>query len=109
MEWGLTEEIRLPSRPAGSGKCARAKQVQVGVGGKGQDVVVTLSCLQFQGDMQLAQFVGGGRKEIRCILCCTGKPAMGLTARTASGDRNVYVDCRSDSTTEPVELSGTHC
>jgi fructose-1-phosphate kinase PfkB-like protein len=111
LNGALQKRFVLPSEtPLVPGNVHRAKEVQVGVGGKGQDVAVTLSCLQFQGDMQLAQFVGVGAEgdTVHTMLEeLLGKPAMGLTVRTASGMRTCTSIVGSDSTTELVEPSGT--
>jgi hypothetical protein len=43
------------------GNVHRAKEVQIGVGGKGQDVAISLNCLKYlPPGLQLAQFVGHG-------------------------------------------------
>jgi fructose-1-phosphate kinase PfkB-like protein len=111
LNGALQKRFVLPSEtPLVPGNVHRAKEVQAGVGGKGQDVAVTLSCLQFQGDMQLAQFVGGGAAgdTVHTMLSeLLGEPAMGLTVRTASGMRTCTSIVGSDSTTELVEPSGT--
>jgi fructose-1-phosphate kinase PfkB-like protein len=111
LNGALQKRFVLPSEtPLVPGNVHRAKQVQVGVGGKGQDVAVTLSCLQFQGDMQLAQFVGCGAEgdTVHTMLEeLLGEPAMGLTVRTASGMRTCTSIVGSHATTELVEPSGT--
>jgi fructose-1-phosphate kinase PfkB-like protein len=111
LNGALQKRFVLPSEnPLVPGNVHRAKQVQVGVGGKGQDVAVTLSCLQFQGDMQMAQFVGGGAEgdTVNTMLQeLLGEPAMRLTVRTASGMRTCTSIVGSDTTTELVEPSGT--
>jgi fructose-1-phosphate kinase PfkB-like protein len=111
LNGALQKRFVLPSEtPLVPGNVHRAKEVQVGVGGKGQDVAVTLSCLQFQGDMQLAQFVGGGAEGEtvhNMMEELLGEPAMGLTVRTASGMRTCTSIVGSDTTTELVEPSGT--
>lgn len=111
LNGALQKRFLLPSEtPLVPGNVHRAKQVQVGVGGKGQDVAVTLSCLQFQGDMQLAQFVGGGAEgdTVNTMLKeLLGEPAMRLTVRTASSMRTCTSIVGSDATTELVEPSGT--
>jgi fructose-1-phosphate kinase PfkB-like protein len=111
LNGALQKRFVLPSEtPLVPGNVHRAKEVQVGVGGKGQDVAVTLSCLQFQRDMQLAQFVGSGAEgdTVQNMLEeLLGKPAMALTVRTASGMRTCTSIVGSDATTELVEPSGT--
>jgi fructose-1-phosphate kinase PfkB-like protein len=93
------------------GDVHRAIDVQTGVGGKGQDVAVTLSCLQYNGNVQLAQFIGTGPEGdqvdimLRDLL---GDNSMGLTVRPeTSGMRTCTSIVASDSTTELVEPSGT--
>jgi fructose-1-phosphate kinase PfkB-like protein len=111
LNGALQKRFVLPSEtPLVPGNVHRANSVTMGVGGKGQDVAVTLSCLQFQGDTQLAQFVGGGAEgdTVQTMLEeLLGKPAMGLTVRTASGMRTCTSIVGSDTTTELVEPSGT--
>lgn len=91
------------------GNVHRAKQVQTGVGGKGQDVAVTLQCLQFQGDLQLAQFVGSGPEGdtvYKMLEELLGDSAMSLTVRPASEMRTCTSIVAADATTEMVEPSG---
>ena len=91
------------------GNVHRAKSVSTGVGGKGQDVAVTLECLQFQGDLQLAQFVGQGAEGNLVYEMLTellGTQAMTLTVRTAAAMRTCTSIVAQDSTTELVEPSG---
>ena len=49
-----------PNTPLIPGNVHRASQVQVGVGGKGQDVAVTLACLHYTPPLMLVQFIGSG-------------------------------------------------
>jgi fructose-1-phosphate kinase PfkB-like protein len=111
LNGALQKRFVLPSEsPLVPGNVHRAKEVQFGVGGKGQDVAVTLSCLQFQGDLQLAQFVGSGAEGDTVYTMLEellGESAMGLTVRPASGMRTCTSIVGSDTTTELVEPSGT--
>jgi hypothetical protein len=52
------------------GNVHRAKEVQIGVGGKGQDVAISLNCLNYlPAGLQLAQFVGHGELQHTISLC----------------------------------------
>ena len=91
------------------GNVHRASELQTGVGGKGQDVAVTLGCLEYSGGMQLAQFVGSGAEGdvvYQMLEELLGDEAMGLTVRTESGMRTCTSIVGSDTTTELVEPSG---
>eukprot|EP00527_Entomoneis_sp_CCMP2396_P004825 CAMPEP_0198137534 /NCGR_PEP_ID=MMETSP1443-20131203/998_1 /TAXON_ID=186043 /ORGANISM="Entomoneis sp., Strain CCMP2396" /LENGTH=389 /DNA_ID=CAMNT_0043798987 /DNA_START=120 /DNA_END=1289 /DNA_ORIENTATION=- len=99
--------------PAGKslipGDVHRADQVQTGLGGKGQDVAMTLSCLGFTGNLQLAQFVGSGAAGDTVYGLVTeaiGEQAMECTVRTKSSMRTCTSIVTSESTTELVEPSG---
>jgi fructose-1-phosphate kinase PfkB-like protein len=93
------------------GDVHRAVDVQTGVGGKGQDVAVTLSCLQYSGNVQLAQFIGTGPEgdQVDTMLReLLGDDAMALTVRPKnSGMRTCTSIVATDSTTELVEPSGS--
>ena len=92
------------------GNVHRAGMIDTGVGGKGQDVAITLSCLQFTGGLQLAQFIGSGAEGdlvYRMLQDLLGEPAMELTVRPASGMRTCTSIVAADSTTELIEPSGT--
>lgn len=91
------------------GDVHRADEVQVGVGGKGQDVAIALSCLHFKGNLQLAQFVGSGAEgdQVYDLLKeSIGEDAMSLTVRPASHMRTCMTIVASDMSTELVEPSG---
>ena len=91
------------------GDVHRADEVQVGVGGKGQDVAIALSCLDFKGDLQLAQFVGSGAEgdQVYDLLKeRIGTDAMSLTVRPKSHMRTCTTIVASDMSTELVEPSG---
>lgn len=93
------------------GNVHRANEVQFGVGGKGQDVAVTLSCLDYTGGLKLAQFVGTGYEGdqvYNMLENILGPEALELTVRpTTSGMRTCTSIVASDTTTELVEPSGT--
>jgi fructose-1-phosphate kinase PfkB-like protein len=92
------------------GDVHRARSVQVGVGGKGQDVAITLSCLQFTGNLKLAHFIGSGAEGdlvYQMLDELLGEDAMELTVRTAGGMRTCTSIVASDKTTELVEPSDT--
>jgi fructose-1-phosphate kinase PfkB-like protein len=91
------------------GDVHRADAVQVGVGGKGQDVAIALSCLDFKGNLQLAQFVGSGTEGDQVYNLLKeriGEDAMSLTVRPASQMRTCTTIVASDMSTELVEPSG---
>jgi len=91
------------------GDVHRASRVQVGLGGKGQDVAITLSCLQYS-NVKLVQFVGSGaegEQVYRLLRDEFGEDALGLTVRSTSGMRTCTSIVSDTSTTELVEPSGT--
>jgi len=101
------------------GNVHRAASVTTGVGGKGQDVAVTLHSLRYTGNPQVAQFLGSGAEGdqvYRLLSDLLGKEnekntaasrkCMDLTVRTASGMRTCTSIVGADSTTELVEPSG---
>jgi fructose-1-phosphate kinase PfkB-like protein len=90
------------------GNVHRARSVQLGVGGKGQDVAVTLTCLQYSGSLKLAQFVGSGAEGdavYRMLVDLMGEDSMQLTVRPAGGMRTCTSIVAANSTTELVEPS----
>jgi fructose-1-phosphate kinase PfkB-like protein len=93
------------------GNVHRAVKVSVGVGGKGQDVAATLTCLEYQANLRLAQFVGSGAEGdtvYSMLEELLGDEAMSLTVRpTGCGMRTCTSIVATDSTTELVEPSGT--
>ena len=103
-----------PSDSLIPGNVHRASAVQTGLGGKGQDVAVTLSCLGYcaqSGDenIQLAQFIGtdgAGETVYNMLVDTLDESAMGLTVRTKSGMRTCTSVVAADATTELVEPSG---
>jgi len=108
-----------PNTPLIPGNVHRASHVQVGVGGKGQDVAVTLSCLQYTPPLLLVQFIGSGAegdvvyKMLHDLLAHNNHnhhnhdvSAMELTVRTNSAMRTCTSIVASDVTTELVEPSG---
>lgn len=92
------------------GNVHRADTIQKGVGGKGQDVAVTLSSLGFTGNLKLAQFVGSGAEgdDVYGMLGnLLGDEAMELTVRPQGGLRTCTSIVAPDCTTELVEPSAT--
>ena len=90
------------------GDVHRAAEVQTGVGGKGQDVAIALSCLDFK-NLQLAQFIGSGAEGDQVfdlLQDLLGADAMSLTVRPASHMRTCTTIVASDVSTELVEPSG---
>jgi fructose-1-phosphate kinase PfkB-like protein len=103
------------------GNVHRAVRIQNGVGGKGQDVAITLQCLisasniinnnkkAQQLQQHLVQFVGRGSEGDsvhEMLVDRLGKSAMTLTVRSESGMRTCTSIVASDATTELVEPSG---
>ena len=92
------------------GNVHRATNIQTGVGGKGQDVAITLSCLGYS-ETRLAQFVGTGAEgdAVRQLLIerLGEEGATALTIRTKSPMRTCTTIITSDEATELVEPSGT--
>lgn len=95
------------------GSVHRAAYVEEGVGGKGQNVTIALSCLLPSAELNksqahLAQFIGRGAegdKVIALLGSQTGE-RQALTIRSASGMRTCTTIVGSDCTTELVEPSG---
>jgi 1-phosphofructokinase len=92
------------------GNVHRASQVQTGVGGKGQDVAIALSCLPYQSHMQLAQFVGSGAEGDAVYELLQDRfqddSVLSLTVRPKSHMRTCTTIVGSDVSTELVEPSG---
>lgn len=92
------------------GNVHRAADVQTGVGGKGQDVAITLSCLGY-GETRLAQFVGMGAGGDAVMSLLNEKlgveGATALTVRSQSPMRTCTTIVASDESTELVEPSGS--
>ena len=110
------------------GDVHRAVRVDTGCGGKGQDVAITLSCLQQvsglsednrdvdvsgsdDGKIQLCQFVGqndAAGKELHQLLVdrLGSNSVQDLTVRTKAPTRTCTSIVASDETTELVEPSG---
>ena len=110
LNGALQKRFVLPqSTPLVPGNVHRAEAVQVGVGGKGQDVAIALSCLDYKGNLQLAQFVGSGPEgdQVYDLLKeQIGANAMSLTVRPKSHMRTCTTIVASDMSTELVEPSG---
>lgn len=91
------------------GNVHRATAIQTGVGGKGQDVAISLSCLDFS-DQTLAQFVGNGPEGDLVLNLLQDRigteAATALTVRTAAPMRTATTIVASDESTELVEPSG---
>lgn len=93
------------------GNVHRAAKIQYGVGGKGQDVAIALSCLSSKQQLhqQLVQFVGrgsAGDAVYDMLVDRLGEEAMTLTVRSEAGMRTCTSIVTSDDTTELVEPSG---
>jgi len=91
------------------GNVHRASSVQAGVGGKGQDVAIALSCLDYEGT-QLAEFIGSGAEGdfvYAALEDLLGSQSMqSLTVRPKSHMRTCTTIVSSDASTELVEPSG---
>jgi fructose-1-phosphate kinase PfkB-like protein len=92
------------------GNVHRARSVQVGVGGKGQDVAVTLQCLRYS-DFRLLQFVGTGPEGdavARMLenMFVDDPSVLDFTVRPKSGMRTCTSIVAQSETTELVEPSG---
>lgn len=109
LNGALQKRFVLPeATPLIPGDVHRAKEIQVGVGGKGQDVAIALSCLPYTGNVQLAQFVGKGPEGdvvFDLLEKRLGKEAMELTVRPRSSLRTCTTIVASDVSTELVEPS----
>lgn len=91
------------------GNVHRAKSVQTGVGGKGQDVAISMNCLSPDSGLKLAQFVGvgpSGNQVFDLLSDTLGESALDLTVRTKQDTRICTSIVASDETTELVEPSG---
>ena len=91
------------------GNVHRASTVQTGVGGKGQDVAITMNCLSDKSNIKLAHFIGRGSSgdEVHNLLVAKlGEDSMDITVRTESEMRTCTSIVASDETTELVEPSG---
>jgi fructose-1-phosphate kinase PfkB-like protein len=114
LNGALQKRFVLPdNEPLTPGNVHRALRVEVGVGGKGQDVAATLSCLEYdrRANLRLAQFIGRGAEGdavYNMLADLLGEEAMSLTVRpTGCGMRTCTSIVTTDSTTELVEPSGT--
>jgi fructose-1-phosphate kinase PfkB-like protein len=99
--------ILPPTTTLVPGDVHRATEVQTGVGGKGQDVAIALSCLNFK-NLQLAQFIGSGaegNQVFDLLQDLLGADAMSLTVRPASHMRTCTTIVASNASTELVEPS----
>jgi tagatose 6-phosphate kinase len=102
--------ILQPQTSLVPGNVHRAKSIQTGVGGKGQDVAISLSCLGCLESLQLVQFVGSGPEgdTVQTMLQQRlGEDAIKWsTVRTTSPMRTCTTIVSSDESTELVEPSG---
>ena len=90
------------------GNVHRAMKVQTGIGGKGQDVAISLKCLNYEGNLKVAQFIGSGSTGdvlYGLLHDKLGEAAMDLTIRSTSVMRTCTSIVASDVTTELVEPS----
>lgn len=110
LNGALQKRFVLPANsPLVPGNVHRAQTIQTGLGGKGQDVAVTLKCLNYDGNLQLAQFVGNdapGDMVYDMIADKLGQEATALTVRPNSSMRTCTSIVGTDATTELVEPSG---
>lgn len=92
------------------GNVHRIREVQSGIGGKGQDVAIALSCLGYAREkLKIAQFLGMGTEGDQVYKMMeerTGTEAMSLTVRPESKLRTCTSVVASDTTTELIEPSG---
>jgi len=105
------------------GNVHRASTVQEGIGGKGQDVAVTLACLSLSPEksyVHLAQFLGMGAEgdlalsklnqaQAQALVCDSTDSSthtLSLTIRTKAKLRTCTTIIANDSATELVEPSG---
>lgn len=109
LNGALQKRFVLPNEtPLVPGNVHRIQEVQVGIGGKGQDVAIALSCLGYRS-MAIAQFLGDGEAGdlvSDLLLDRVGKEAMQLTVRTECPLRTCTSVVASDTTTELIEPSG---
>jgi fructose-1-phosphate kinase PfkB-like protein len=102
--------ILQPETSLVPGNVHRATSIQTGVGGKGQDVAISLSCLGCMDNLQLVQFVGSGPEGdmVQAMLQRRlGEDSIKwLTVRTASAMRTCTTIVSSEESTELVEPSG---
>ena len=102
--------VLQPQTPLIPGNVHRASAIQTGVGGKGQDVAISMACLKCTGDLKLAQFVGSGPEGdlVQSLLqtIIGDHAATSLSVRTASAMRTCTTIVGSEESTELVEPSG---
>jgi len=107
LDLSLTEQFCAPS----AGNVHRAQEIQTGVGGKGQDVAIALSCLAYP-DFKLAQFIGSGVSGDQVCAMLRDRlgddAAVDLTVRPKSELRTCTSIIANDETTELVEPSGVN-
>ena len=102
--------ILPPSTNLEPGNVHRSQRVEVGVGGKGQDVAVAMSCLNDLTDDKviLTQFIGEG-PEGDAVLSALRQRRLSdsLTVRNGAPLRTCTTIVSDDCATELVENSGT--
>jgi fructose-1-phosphate kinase PfkB-like protein len=108
----LQRTIDVPNLKAGS--VNRAKGAQVGVGGKGQNVLVASSCMDLSTPSHILQFLGTGFEGDALIACLNKRfnatsDLSKFSIRTAAPCRTciTLVDSGSGLSTEIIEPSGT--
>ncbi|CAB9517220.1 Tagatose-6-phosphate kinase [Seminavis robusta] len=111
LNGALQKRFVLPSEsPLVPGNVHRISEVQVGIGGKGQDVAIALSCLSYSKEkLKIAQFLGLGNEGDlvhEMLEDRVGQEAMTMTVRTESKLRTCTSVVASDTTTELIEPSG---
>ena len=99
-----------PSKNLEPGNVHRSQRVEVGVGGKGQDVAVAMSCLSdiTNDNVILTQFIGEG-PEGDAVLSALRQRHLSdsLTVRNGAPLRTCTTIVSDDCATELVENSGT--
>lgn len=105
--------VLSPEAKLTPGNVHRAASIQQGVGGKGQDVFITLSCLlskesSDENKVKLAQFIGSGGEgdTVMGLLEDTKIFDKSLTIRTKSAIRTCTTIVATEDSTELVEPSG---
>mgnify|MGYP005842069263 CR=1 FL=1 len=111
LNGALQKRVVLPTEtPLVPGNVHRIKEVQLGIGGKGQDVAIALSCLGYSKEkLKIAQFLGTGAEGDQVYEMLeerVGKEAMSLTVRPKSKLRTCTSVVAADTTTELIEPSG---
>jgi fructose-1-phosphate kinase PfkB-like protein len=109
----LQKRLIIPNGSLIPGNVHRISSVEYGIGGKGQDVAVTLSCLQQQQgspfQIRVAQFLGvdSAGDQVYEMMQQLAGVEQSLTVRVQAPLRVCTSIVAEDSTTELVEPSGT--